>query len=174
MNKLTAVTLEGHLHCWDCRTLSKDSEFARCTERPHTSTGWRCRHLPQNRDVFMSSSGSGHLYLWKYNWNRFLLVFLILRIHPGNPQNIPTLGPHLRGNISMISASAVKTDWRFMGAKNLTPGGRKSQISKLSRKYDFLAILCQKFGLKVGMFLGLPGCIRDKNLAGGTSARRHD
>lgn len=69
MNKLAAVTLEGNVHCWDTRKLSdKNKEFARVTEIPHTSTAWRCRHLPQNRDVFMSTSGNGHCYLWKYNY----------------------------------------------------------------------------------------------------------
>jgi len=68
MNKLAATTLEGHVHCWDCRTLGKQMEFARVSERPHTSTAWRARHLPQNRDVLLTSSGSGHLYLWRYQY----------------------------------------------------------------------------------------------------------
>ena len=69
MNKLSAVTLEGNVHVWDTRKLSdKDQEFARVTEIPHTSTAWRVRHLPQNRDIFMHTSGSGKAYLWKYKY----------------------------------------------------------------------------------------------------------
>lgn len=69
MNKLAAVTLEGNVHTWDTRNLSdKDKEFARVTEIPHTSTAWRVRHLPQNRDVFAHTSGSGKVYLWKYKY----------------------------------------------------------------------------------------------------------
>jgi len=68
MNKLVATTLEGGIHCWDCRTLSDEGELARTSEKPHTSTAWRVKHLPQNRDLFMTSSGSGSLYLWKYGY----------------------------------------------------------------------------------------------------------
>ena len=46
-----------------------------------------------------------------------------------------------------------------MGAKSLSPGA----ASLISQKYEFLAILCQKFGLKVGIFLGLLGCILNES-----------
>ena len=72
MNKLVATTLEGNIHCWDCRTLSQSeenpNEFARVTEIPHTATAWKVRHLPQNRDLFMTTSASGKAFLWKYNY----------------------------------------------------------------------------------------------------------
>ena len=31
----------------------------------HKSTVWSVRHLPQNRDVFMTTGGNGTLHLWK-------------------------------------------------------------------------------------------------------------
>ena len=33
--------------------------------KAHNSTVWLGRHLPQNRDVFMTCGGSGSYYLWK-------------------------------------------------------------------------------------------------------------
>ncbi|NXN12242.1 WDR92 protein, partial [Indicator maculatus] len=32
------------------------------------STIWQVRHLPQNRDIFMTSGGAGSLHLWKYEY----------------------------------------------------------------------------------------------------------
>ena len=41
---------------------------------------------------------------------------------------------------------------------------RGPQVSYLkTQKYEFLTILCQIFGLKVGIFLGLPGCILNES-----------
>ncbi|CAG7723910.1 unnamed protein product, partial [Allacma fusca] len=34
----------------------------------HKSTIWMGRHLPQNRDLFMTTGGAGSLCLWKYNY----------------------------------------------------------------------------------------------------------
>lgn len=31
----------------------------------HKSTVWLCRHLPQNREIFVTGGGSGGLCLWK-------------------------------------------------------------------------------------------------------------
>jgi len=31
----------------------------------HDSTIWSAKHLPQNRDVFMTTGGVGSLNLWK-------------------------------------------------------------------------------------------------------------
>ncbi|CAF1262949.1 unnamed protein product, partial [Rotaria sordida] len=36
--------------------------------KAHNSTVWLGRHLPQNRDIFMTCGGSGSYYLWKYNY----------------------------------------------------------------------------------------------------------
>lgn len=78
MNKLVAVTLEGGLHVFDTRTFHESKGFA-CTKETDAgkslgsngvitgakSTVWAVRHLPQNRDIFMTCSGSGSVRLWK-------------------------------------------------------------------------------------------------------------
>lgn len=33
--------------------------------KAHKSTVWQVRHLPQNRDIFMTTGGAGNLHLWK-------------------------------------------------------------------------------------------------------------
>lgn len=78
MNKLAAVTLEGGLHVFDTRTLHPKRGFACVTEREAgkavgsngvingaRSTVWAVRHLPQNRDILVTCSGSGSVRLWK-------------------------------------------------------------------------------------------------------------
>lgn len=35
---------------------------------PGGATIWGCRHLPQNRDVFMVQGGAGALFLYKYSY----------------------------------------------------------------------------------------------------------
>jgi WD repeat-containing protein 92 len=66
MNKLLVTTLESKIHVFDVRTQNDDhGGFAYCTEKAHDSTVWIGRHLPQNREVFMTCGGSGSMYLWK-------------------------------------------------------------------------------------------------------------
>uniref|UniRef100_A0A1I8F8X9 WD_REPEATS_REGION domain-containing protein n=1 Tax=Macrostomum lignano TaxID=282301 RepID=A0A1I8F8X9_9PLAT len=67
-NKLVASTLEGKFHVFDMRTQHPNKGFASLTERAHKSTVWCARHLPQNRDVFMTCGGSGGLCLWQYSY----------------------------------------------------------------------------------------------------------
>lgn len=70
MNKLLATTLESSIHVYDMRTQNdKHGEgFASCREKAHDSTVWLGRHLPQNREIFMTCGGGGSMYLWKYNY----------------------------------------------------------------------------------------------------------
>ncbi|CAM9883692.1 dynein axonemal assembly factor 10 [Lampetra fluviatilis] len=68
MNKLVATTLEGKFHVFDMRTQHPKRGFASLTEKAHKSTVWLVRHLPQNRDIFMTTGGSGNLNLWKYEY----------------------------------------------------------------------------------------------------------
>ncbi|KAK3750025.1 hypothetical protein QZH41_008663 [Actinostola sp. cb2023] len=65
MNKLVATTLESKFHIFDMRTQHPDKGFASMTEKAHKSTVWCAKHLPQNRDIFMTCGGSGTLSLWK-------------------------------------------------------------------------------------------------------------
>nr|XP_023022500.1 WD repeat-containing protein 92 [Leptinotarsa decemlineata] len=68
MNKLVATTLESKIYCFDVRTQHPKKGFACLTEKAHESTVWTVRHLPQNREIFMTTGGAGSLCLWKYNY----------------------------------------------------------------------------------------------------------
>lgn len=68
MNKLLVSTLEGKFHVFDMRTQHPRSGFASVTEKAHKSTVWLGKHLPQNRDVFMTTGGQGSVCLWKYDY----------------------------------------------------------------------------------------------------------
>ncbi|KAL6068678.1 hypothetical protein STEG23_012518, partial [Scotinomys teguina] len=67
MNKLVATSLEGKFHVFDMRTQHPTKGFASVTEKAHKSTIWQVRHLPQNRELFLTAGGAGSLHLWKYN-----------------------------------------------------------------------------------------------------------
>jgi len=66
MNKLVCTTLESRFHLFDMRTQHPTEGFAELRERAHKSTVWLARHLPQNRDVFMTCGGNGGLNVYKY------------------------------------------------------------------------------------------------------------
>ncbi|XP_072437643.1 dynein axonemal assembly factor 10 isoform X1 [Chiloscyllium punctatum] len=68
MNKLVATSLEGKFHVFDMRTQHPTKGFASVSEKAYKSTVWQVRHLPQNRDVFMTTGGAGNLHLWKYEY----------------------------------------------------------------------------------------------------------
>lgn len=66
MNKLLATTLESKLHVFDMRTQNDNhGGFASVSEKAHGSTVWLGKHLPQNRELFMTCGGGGSMYLWK-------------------------------------------------------------------------------------------------------------
>jgi WD40 repeat protein len=68
MNKLLATCMEGRTSVWDLRTLHEKHGFAGVSLTHEKATIWSGRHLPQNRDVFMTSSGSGSVALWRYEY----------------------------------------------------------------------------------------------------------
>ncbi|KAL5009083.1 hypothetical protein ScPMuIL_014664 [Solemya velum] len=77
MNKLVATTLESKFHVLDMRTQHPVKGFSSVSEKAsifitnliaHKSTVWLGRHLPQNRDIFITCGGSGSLNLWKYSY----------------------------------------------------------------------------------------------------------
>eukprot|EP00924_Labyrinthula_sp_SR-Ha-C_P002660 maker-scaffold_13-snap-gene-3.63-mRNA-1 protein AED:0.01 eAED:0.01 QI:964/1/1/1/1/1/3/59/407 len=82
LNKLLCSTLESRLVLFNMKTLktvksrpektqatSKEVDFI--TVKAHKSTIWGVRHLPQNRDIFMSLGGNGGMNLYKYNNSRY-------------------------------------------------------------------------------------------------------
>ncbi|XP_017779626.1 PREDICTED: WD repeat-containing protein 92 [Nicrophorus vespilloides] len=66
MNKLVATTLESKIVCFDVRTQHPTRGFAQLSEKAHDSTVWQVKHLPQNREIFMTTGGAGSMCLWKY------------------------------------------------------------------------------------------------------------
>lgn len=68
MNKLIVTGLESKFHAYDLRTFHEEKGYASTTEVAHKSTIWTARHLPQNRDVFMTGGGNGSVCLWKYRY----------------------------------------------------------------------------------------------------------
>lgn len=68
MNKLLVTGLESKFSVFDMRTFNSKSGYASVTTQSHKSTIWSGDHLPQNRDVFMTTGGNGSLHLWKYKY----------------------------------------------------------------------------------------------------------
>lgn len=66
MNKLVATTLESKIHVFDLKTLHPEFGYAGLSEAAHNSTIWGARHLPQNRDIFVSLGGNGSMNIYKY------------------------------------------------------------------------------------------------------------
>lgn len=78
MNKLVVTTLEGGLHVYDVRTQHPAHGMASVSERDAgrslgtngvisgaRATVWAVRHLPQNRDIFVTCGGTGSIRLWQ-------------------------------------------------------------------------------------------------------------
>jgi len=68
MNKLVITTLESRYRLYDMRTHHPVHGYSFLSQAAHESTVWAARHLPQNRDVFMTCGGNGSLELWKYSY----------------------------------------------------------------------------------------------------------
>ena len=59
MNKLGAATLEGKFSIFDKRTFNPTTEYVSLTESAQKATLWGIKHLPQNRDLFVTLGGNG-------------------------------------------------------------------------------------------------------------------
>lgn len=68
MNKLVATTLESKYHVFDMKTYHPEQGYTGLSELAHKSTIWGIRHFPQNRDLFTTLGGNGHLNLYKYHY----------------------------------------------------------------------------------------------------------
>jgi len=66
MNKLLVTTLESRFRVYDMRTNHPELSYSHLVEKAHKSTIWSGRHLPQNRDIFMTCGGNGACNLYKY------------------------------------------------------------------------------------------------------------
>merc|ERR1719231_289210 len=68
MNKLLVTGLESKYTLYDMRTFHSEKGFASSEVKAHSSTIWRGAHLPQNRDIWVTTGGNGSLHLWKYKY----------------------------------------------------------------------------------------------------------
>ncbi|GMH42793.1 hypothetical protein BSKO_10712 [Bryopsis sp. KO-2023] len=69
MNKFIATCLESQFHVFEARTHHPKKGFTSVMESMTKGTTiWSCRHLPQNRDLFMVCGGDGTLSLYKYRY----------------------------------------------------------------------------------------------------------
>eukprot|EP00640_Fibrocapsa_japonica_P002197 CAMPEP_0113939982 /NCGR_PEP_ID=MMETSP1339-20121228/6185_1 /TAXON_ID=94617 /ORGANISM="Fibrocapsa japonica" /LENGTH=353 /DNA_ID=CAMNT_0000943641 /DNA_START=29 /DNA_END=1087 /DNA_ORIENTATION=+ /assembly_acc=CAM_ASM_000762 len=68
MNKLVVTTLESRIRLFDMRTQHAEEGFACLAEKAHKATVWISRHLPQNRDIFLTGGGNGGLNVYKYHY----------------------------------------------------------------------------------------------------------
>ena len=67
-SQLVVTTLESKFRMYDMRTQRSTSGFAYLSEKAHKSTVWLAKHLPQNRDLFMTGGGNGGFNLYKYHY----------------------------------------------------------------------------------------------------------
>ena len=68
MNKLVVTSLESKYRVYDMRTLHPTSGYAGSTLTAHSSTVWSVRHVPSNRDVWLTTGGNGSMQLSKYEY----------------------------------------------------------------------------------------------------------
>jgi WD40 repeat protein len=68
MNKIVVTTLESKFRCYDARTQHSEDGLEFLSERAHRSTVWTAKHLPQNRDIFMTGGGNGGFNIYKYHY----------------------------------------------------------------------------------------------------------
>lgn len=66
--QLAVTTLESRFRMYDMRTQHPTEGFSHLSEKAHKSTVWLARHLPQNRDLFMTGGGNGGFNLYKYHY----------------------------------------------------------------------------------------------------------
>lgn len=108
MNKLVATTLESKIHVFDMRTQHPEKGFAQLSEKAHDSTIWQVRHLPQQRDIFMTTGGNGSLNLWKYNYpsSRKKMVKVASKVE-GQPETEVAEG--VMGKLSLLQNITLST-----------------------------------------------------------------
>lgn len=106
MNKLVATTLESKFTVYDLRTQHPTKGFSSLTEKvPKSSTLWCVRHLPQNRDIFMTSGG-GTFHLWKYSYPSARVK------EDEDKQNVGVMGTvSLVQNVTLSSQPICSFDW---------------------------------------------------------------
>lgn len=79
MNKMVVTTLESKFRVFDMRTQHPSSGFSCLSEKAHKATVWCGRHLPQNRDLFMTGGGNGggHFFHFSSTLYPYVLTAII-------------------------------------------------------------------------------------------------
>ncbi|XP_034656596.1 WD repeat-containing protein 92 [Drosophila subobscura] len=111
MNKLVVTTLEGGLLIYDMRYQHPTKGFSYVEERNAgrgvgtngvisgpKATVWVARHLPQNRDIFLTGGGTGSIRLWQYEYPDKRVV----EDADGNKTGVA-------GTLHMVSASTLSS-----------------------------------------------------------------
>lgn len=80
------------------RTQHPTEGFACLSERAHKATVWCVRHLPQNRDLFMTGGGNGGFNIYKYHYPKS-------RTMTGK-DNVP-MG--VMGNVELLNSKVIST-----------------------------------------------------------------
>jgi WD repeat-containing protein 92 len=106
MNKMGITTLESKFKIFDMRTQHPTVGFSFLSEKAHKATVWCCRHLPQNRDLFMTGGGNGGFNLYKYNYPNSR----VMNHKDGSPMGV--IGSVELLNSRVISTQPIKSfDW---------------------------------------------------------------
>ena len=106
MNKLGITTLESKFRIFDMKTQHPTQGFACLSEKAHKATVWTVRHLPQNRDLFMTGGGNGGFNVYKYHYPMNRTINYKDNIPMGNMGSVELL------NSKVISSQPiVSCDW---------------------------------------------------------------
>lgn len=98
MNKLAVTTLESKFRVFDMRTQHPTDGFACLAERAHKATVWCVRHLPQNRDLFMTGGGNGGFNMYRYQYPRARQII--------GKDNVP-MG--VAGTVELLNSKVIST-----------------------------------------------------------------
>ncbi|XP_067831048.1 dynein axonemal assembly factor 10-like isoform X3 [Heptranchias perlo] len=107
LNKLVATTLEGRIHVFNMQKFHTNKGFTCQSEKPYKFTAWTVRHLPQNRNIFVTSGGAGCLHLWKHSESPTLLE----RTDHEREDKESTGATSLLNSISLSSQPIGSLDW---------------------------------------------------------------
>lgn len=111
LNKMVVTTLEGGLHVYDLRTLHSTKGYACVSEKDAgrslgkngiidgaKATVWSVKHLPQNRELFVTCGGTGSLRLWQYLYPEKRMI----ETSDGQKQGVA-------GTLQMVHAASVSS-----------------------------------------------------------------
>lgn len=113
-SQLVVTTLESKFRTYDMRTQHPTAGFAYLSEKAHKSTVWLAKHLPQNRDLFMTGGGNGGFNLYKYHYPNSRVKQDKVRMMCGVPRCVSLVDPY-RDDHSNESATQPSSRAGFVG-----------------------------------------------------------